>query len=259
MPPEVYAQPESTEELSTKPEEKRASKGAKKGKVEKFENVCEAFKRQACPHGRKGDQLVEGKPCPKNHPPVCGRYISHGRTRKVGCAKGADCPRYHPPICRGSEMKRQCYDKDCDRIHLKFTRRTPMQDAKQSNVSAKADSKNSGKNPVKRPEKKKTADIPPKTPQNNTKTGAVDQDFLLTSLGILREGIMEELLQTMGVMIKEQMDEIRSIMTPPGVLERFRQRSSPLQLGSSVGETPKSKATKLSYVDIVKHSPRSSC
>ena len=70
---------------------------------------------------------------------------------------------------------------------------------------------------------------------------------------------MEELLQTMGVMIKEQMDEIRSIMTPPGVLERFRQRSSPLQLGSSVGETPKSKATKLSYVDIVKHSPRSSC
>ena len=250
-------QPEDTKESSSKPEEKRASKGSKKDKVEKFENVCEAFKRQACPHGRKGDQLVEGKPCPKNHPPVCGRYISHGRTRKVGCAKGADCPRYHPPICRGSEIKRQCFDKDCDRIHLKFTRRTP--DLKQSNASAKTDSKNADKAPAKRPDKKKAADVPPKTPRNNTKTGVVDQDFLLTTLGILREGMMEELVQTMGAMIKEQMDEIRTIMTPPGVLERFRQRSSPLQLGSSVGETPKSKATKLSYVDIVKHSPRSSC
>ena len=223
------------------------AKDAGKTSKEKFENVCEAYKKKTCPHGRKGDQLVNGKPCPKNHPPTCTRFVSHGTTRRVGCTKGKDCPRYHPPICRGSELKRECLDQKCDRIHLKFTKRA-RETGTGKDVARKQD----------RSQEKKSKEIPPKTSsnQNNTKTGLVDQDFLLRALGTFREGMMQELLVAMDQRVQEQLEEFRVSMSPPGVVERFRQKSSP-PLMDTPGSTPRSKGW--SYGDIVKRYPGSLC
>ena len=245
-PPEDTV-PEQPEEEENPQREKRKS--------DKFEKICELYKRQACPHGRKGDQLVGGKPCQKSHPPVCARYIAHGRTRKVGCAKGKDCPRYHPPICRGSELKRECFEPKCDKIHLKFTKRTPPGTQK----NAKATKKEVATKPDNRQEKKGKADpTKGRNSTNDSKTGAVDQDFLLTMMGTLRDGMMQEMLTAMDQMMRDRMDELRTSLSPQGasVLERFRQRSTPV-LNSSPGSTPRRNVP--SYGDILKHSQSSCC
>ena len=224
--------------------------------IEKFENVCEAYKKKSCPHGRKGDQLVAGVPCSKNHPPICTRFVSHGTIRRVGCSKGKECTRYHPPICRGSEMKRECFDQKCDRIHLKFTKRT-----REAGTGNQPRDKSSGKDVAKKQGKrkeKKPKDIPQEEPSNNnnTKTGLVDQDFLLSALGTLREGMMQELLVAMDQRVQDQLEEFRVSLSPPGALERFRQKSSP-PLPASPSSTPKSKGW--TYGDIVKRYPGSFC
>ena len=241
------------ENTSEGKEDKKSGKSSPK-----FENVCEAYKKKACPHGRKGDKLVNGVACSKNHPVACIRYVSHGTISRArgGCSKGKDCQYYHPPICRSSEKKRECLDPDCDRIHLKHTRRKPAPAAVTEVKKEKAGTSSNDKT------QKKADPKPSKKPNkngNNKKTGLVDQDFLLTTMGTLRDGMMEELLGVMTKLLKEEMAEFRAVLSPPGELERFRYRSSPALTakGSPVGSTPTSR--NVCYGDILKRSQNLFC
>eukprot|EP00116_Pleurobrachia_bachei_P003955 sb/3464217/ len=246
--------PKDDSQVEKTSEEKDVKKSGKSSS--KFENVCEAYKKKACPHGRKGDQLVNGVACSKNHPVACNRYISHGATSRSrgGCPKGKDCQYFHPPICRNSEIKRQCLDPDCDWIHHKHTRRTLT-----PAVVTDVEKGNAGTTSKGKTQKKADPKVKPNKNGNNTKTGLVDQDFLLTTMGTLRDGMMEEMLGVMKKLLREEMAEIRAVLSPPGELERFRHRSSPALTakGTPAGSTPMSR--NVSYGDIIKRSQNLFC
>ena len=86
-------------------------------------NVCKHYLNRKCRHGRNGTTEVEGKACRKLHPKLCKRFCNYGGSKRFGCAKGASCKFYHPPLCKGSEARRECYDKQCSLTHLLHTKR----------------------------------------------------------------------------------------------------------------------------------------
>ena len=86
-------------------------------------NVCKHYLNRKCRHGRNGTNEVEGKACPKLHPKLCKRFCNYGSSKRFGCAKGGSCKFYHPPLCKGSEARRECYDKQCSLVHLLHTKR----------------------------------------------------------------------------------------------------------------------------------------
>ena len=86
-------------------------------------NVCSYYLNKMCRHGRKGDKLFNGKPCPKLHPDLCKKFCNYGDSRRYGCSKGGSCRLYHPIICKGSDARRQCLNKQCKMTHLLHTRR----------------------------------------------------------------------------------------------------------------------------------------
>ena len=81
--------------------------------------ICFFYKQNRCNFGRSGQG------CKYPHPRVCARYKSHGLDPSKGCETGGTCRSYHPPICRGSDKKRECFNLQCPRLHLKGTRRYP--------------------------------------------------------------------------------------------------------------------------------------
>ena len=86
-------------------------------------NVCSHYLNKLCRHGRRGDQLVNGKACPKLHPYLCKKFCNYGGSKRFGCTKGRLCKMYHPILCKGSDARRECFDKQCKMTHLLHTRR----------------------------------------------------------------------------------------------------------------------------------------
>jgi hypothetical protein len=87
------------------------------------DNICQAYKRRQCPHGRKGDLLIDGKKCQGDHPPRCRRFGNFGPNEKGGCNKGQRCRFWHPRICNDSMKNRRCINEECTFFHLKGTAR----------------------------------------------------------------------------------------------------------------------------------------
>ena len=121
--------------------------------------ICNKFKRSICPHGMRGNKLVNGKKCSFNHPRSCKKYCSYGSRGKDGCKMGNNCPYFHPVLCRFSLTRKLCIKEGCSFVHLKGTARkysdsgvmpnsskenvrVSMENAKSSNVPM---SSNSGK------------------------------------------------------------------------------------------------------------------
>ena len=87
------------------------------------DNICQAYKRRQCPHGRKGDLLINGEKCQSDHPPRCRRFSNFGPNAKGGCNKGQSCRFWHPRICKDSMKNRRCINEDCTFFHLRGTAR----------------------------------------------------------------------------------------------------------------------------------------
>ena len=85
--------------------------------------VCPFYLKGKCRHGRLGTKMVRGSTCAKKHPQICRKFSNYGTTRRLGCTRGSDCKYFHRPLCKNSELKRECYNKDCKNHHLKHTRR----------------------------------------------------------------------------------------------------------------------------------------
>lgn len=88
----------------------------------KNKKVCYFYKNNRCKYGRRGQG------CPYAHPGLCYKFKMHGRDNVKGCRKER-CPYLHPTICYGSERKRECFNLQCKRLHLKGTRRYPLDEA----------------------------------------------------------------------------------------------------------------------------------
>ena len=62
------------------------------------QDICDAYVKRKCAHGLTGKRLVDGKPCPKRHPPRCFRFCEngdHSKMNKQGCRFGKDCKYLH--------------------------------------------------------------------------------------------------------------------------------------------------------------------
>ena len=108
------------------------------------ERVCQKYRKGKCPHGLRGNKLVNGKKCEFEHPKYCNKYCRHGTHQKLGCSKSSDCRYYHPILCKHSLKRKLCTNTDCTFIHLKGTRRKEKKPPDQG-VVLDADSEN--KNP----------------------------------------------------------------------------------------------------------------
>ena len=86
-------------------------------------NICYKYKRANCPHGIRGNRLINGRKCQYAHPVSCKRYCSFGFQGNAGCKRGKDCTFYHPVLCKFSVKNRLCLNEDCSYVHLKGTAR----------------------------------------------------------------------------------------------------------------------------------------
>ena len=85
--------------------------------------ICPRYKRGICPHGLRGNKLIEGKTCSFDHPRACRKYSSFGSRGHRGCKRGSNCKFYHPVLCRYSVRDRLCTNENCTFVHLKGTKR----------------------------------------------------------------------------------------------------------------------------------------
>ena len=87
------------------------------------DEICSLYKENSCPHGLTGKRQIEGKPCPKKHPPKCHYFI--GKYGSVGCRYSAKrCPYFHPTLCQNSEKLKICLNKTCTKYHISGTKRS---------------------------------------------------------------------------------------------------------------------------------------
>ena len=93
----------------------------KKPKIPK-DQICEAYKRRSCPHGRSGKKQVHGKVCSDNHPKRCFKFCDFGAKHRNGCKKGKQCQFWHPRLCKHSVKGNICEIKGCTFQHLKNLR-----------------------------------------------------------------------------------------------------------------------------------------
>ena len=91
----------------------------RKGGDHRSTKVCFHYKNNRCKFGRRG------RDCPYAHPNLCNKYKVNGLDPAKGCKKGDQCAYLHPPICHGSVRRRECFNLECNRLHLKGTRRYP--------------------------------------------------------------------------------------------------------------------------------------
>ena len=221
----VNTNPEETESETVKVDaEPRVSKQSNK-----FKNVCERYLLRDCPHGTKGDKLVDGNTCRKEHPKMCLRFSQYGTTRNHGCNKGNQCPYIHPPLCKDSELARVCSNKDCKKTHLKFTRRNEEKSLSQTppkkTPKADANAPNSRQKPKKGKKtegQKGTKEIDP-TPTALADTRSME-DFLIVMMGSLRDDIFQKMnsldkkVEQMKLKVDLSLDSMREEFrgyTPP--------------------------------------------
>ena len=94
---------------------------------EQSNSICPDYKRGCCPHGLRGNRLVDSRKCPNSHPKSCCKFTSFGSKEASGCMRGKNCKFFHPVLCKFSVKKRICTKKDCTFVHLKGTaRREPV-------------------------------------------------------------------------------------------------------------------------------------
>ena len=86
-------------------------------------NICQKYKSGKCPNGVRGNKLVNGSKCEKEHPKRCFKYCRYGDKHRHGCKEESSCEYFHPSLCKFSVQKRICTNKDCTFVHLKGTRR----------------------------------------------------------------------------------------------------------------------------------------
>ena len=90
-------------------------------------NVCEKYKVGKCPHGMRGNKIIDGAKCPKSHPKRCYKFCRNGKTGRYGCKKGDNCDFHHPVLCKYSVQKHLCTNAECTFVHLKGTKRKQSQ------------------------------------------------------------------------------------------------------------------------------------
>jgi len=90
-------------------------------KHDHMKSICPLYVRRECPHGLKGNQIINGQKCAKKHPPRCRKYCGFGENSRLGCKKGRTCKYFHPKLCRNSELSHKCMNTDCPFVHLKRT------------------------------------------------------------------------------------------------------------------------------------------
>ena len=95
--------------------------------------ICDKYRTGKCPHGLRGNKLVDGHKCPKSHPKRCIKFCKNGKNGRYGCSKGENCKYYHPVLCKFSLRNRICTNKECTFVHLKGTKREqPLPDQEPS-------------------------------------------------------------------------------------------------------------------------------
>ena len=87
--------------------------------------ICKKYKKGNCPHGLRGNKLVNGQKCPHQHPRSCNKFCAFGSRGPRGCNRGASCQYFHPMLCRLSLRSRECTNEKCTFVHLKGTIRKP--------------------------------------------------------------------------------------------------------------------------------------
>lgn len=115
-----------SDEYQTKQQTNRAIPKATKENTNKKpttnqrkDQVCYYYKQNKCKYGLRGWN------CPYAHPKLCNKFKVNGYDPVRGCKKGKDCKYLHPSICIGSERRRECFNVECKKLHLKGTRRYP--------------------------------------------------------------------------------------------------------------------------------------
>lgn len=95
-------------------------------------NVCEKYRVGQCPHGIRGNKLVDRARCNKQHPKRCIKYTRFGNKGKYGCKQGDKCKYYHPVLCKHSVREKNCTKINCPFPHLVGTIRPPKTDTDRS-------------------------------------------------------------------------------------------------------------------------------
>lgn len=99
--------------------QQQVSSGEKVETAKKTKKICFHYRQNRCKYG------VGGRNCPFYHPKLCNRYKAFGLDSVKGCKEGKDCQYLHPAICFASERRRECFNLQCNKLHLKGTRRYP--------------------------------------------------------------------------------------------------------------------------------------
>ena len=174
-------------------------------------NVCTFYLNHKCRHGKKGVNLVQGKACAKLHPALCRKYCRYGGSKRLGCTKGSACKYFHPPLCKGSDARRECFDKQCSLTHLSHTRRR-----REGNDISNADgAQKRTRKPLSQsvgstetsfaPKRQRDGpEVPSEVGQKSSNAGSITTDFLLRAL--------EELKAEIHLSVSRQLIEFRSAL-----------------------------------------------
>lgn len=87
--------------------------------------ICRFYRQNRCRHKNPKD-------CNYSHPRPCKKLLLHGTKPQRGCTLGKECNSFHPIMCRESLSRGTCYKEDCNKPHVKGTKRTPNLACKQS-------------------------------------------------------------------------------------------------------------------------------
>lgn len=104
-------------------DDRESEKSGRESQKEKNREICELYKRRACPHGLKGKTLHDGKVCDKSHPKKCFKFCDFGSRHKNGCKRGKKCQYWHPRLCRFSLKNQICEVESCTFQHLVFDKK----------------------------------------------------------------------------------------------------------------------------------------
>lgn len=152
--------------------------------------ICKKYKVGQCPHGLRGNKLVNNLACPHNHPKRCFKYCKFGTDKKKGCNKGNKCLYFHPVLCKFSTKDKKCSKEDCPYPHLVGTKRT----------------KGTEKGPKVREKPKgprlesASARTPTEVPGNST-SNTPDQDHFL---------VLQKMVENMGKQFQQELQTIKS-------------------------------------------------
>jgi hypothetical protein len=183
--------------------------------------ICSKYKVGKCPHGIRGNKVIEGNKCDKEHPKRCFKFCAFGNKGKQCCTKGDKCEYYHPVLCKFSMRKKVCTNKDCTYVHLKGTKRTEQ--------SAKSQTKNENSK-VPSPDRGYNMN---QTPVKNNSMLVKDLDATYHFLELKR------LVETVQSNFRQEIAEIRSSLSYHQPLKFPYFQYQPTQLPPGMSYTPR--------------------